>query len=102
MTVDVTNAGKRDGEEVVQLYVAKPNDPSNPTLAGFARVNLKAGETKPVSLKVDARGLSLVDTKGVRKVNAGDYTLHVGGGQPNRAKTVAAKLAITGESELPK
>jgi len=102
VTVNVTNAGKRDGEEVVQLYIAKPNDRSNPTLAGFARVNLKAGETKPVSLKVDARALSSVDAKGVRKVTAGDYTFHLGGGQPNRAKTVAAKLAITGESELPK
>jgi len=87
---------------VVQLYIAKPNDPSNPTLAGFARVSLKAGETKPVSLKVDARALSLVDAKGVRKVQAGDYKLQLGGGQPNRAKTVAAILAVTGESELPK
>jgi len=102
VTVNVTNAGKREGEEVVQLYIAKPNDLSNPTLAGFARVNLKAGETKAVSLKLDARALSSVDAKGVRKVRSGDYTLHLGGGQPNRAKTVSAKLAITGESELPK
>lgn len=102
LTVNVTNAGQRDGDEVVQLYIAKPNDSANPTLAGFARVSLKVGETKAVSLKVDARALSLVDAKGVRKVLAGDYTLHVGGGQPKRAKTVAAILSVTGDSELPK
>ncbi len=101
-TVDVTNAGKRDGEEVVQLYVAKPNDPANPTLAGFARVNLKAGQSKAVSINLDARALSLVDAKGVRKVNPGDYTLHLGGGQPKHAKTVAAIISVTGEFELPK
>lgn len=102
VTVDVSNAGQRDGEEVVQLYVAKPNDPANPTLAGFARVNLKAGQTKAVTLNLDARALSLVNDKGVRKVNAGDYTLHLGGGQPKYAKTSGAILNVTGEFELPK
>lgn len=102
VTVDVTNAGKMDSDEVVQLYIAKPNDTSNPVLAGFARVNLKAGQTKPVTLKVDARALSLVDEKGIRKVQAGDYTLHLGGGQPKYAKTAAARLTVTGEALLPK
>lgn len=102
LTVGVTNTGKMDGDEVVQLYISKPNDTANPVLAGFARVNLKAGQTKPVTLKLDARALSLVDAKGVRKVQAGDYTLHVGGGQPKFAKTAAAILSVAGEVELPK
>jgi beta-glucosidase len=102
LTVNVTNAGQRDSDEVVQLYITKPNDTANPVLAGFARVNLKVGQTKPVKLKVDARALSLVDAKGVRKVQAGDYTLHVGGGQPKYAKTAAAILSVTGKFELPK
>ena len=102
VSVAVTNAGKRDSDEVVQLYVAKPNDSANPVLAGFTRVNLKAGETKTVAMKLDARALSQVDEKGVRKVVAGEYILHLGGGQPGHAKTVSAKLAVTGEVELPK
>ncbi len=102
VTVDVTNAGKMDSDEVVQLYISKPNDSSNPVLAGFARVNLKAGQSKPVTLKVDARALSSVDAAGVRKVQAGDYTLHMGGGQPKYAKTAAARLTVTGEIALPK
>ncbi len=55
-----------------------------------------------MTLKLDARALSLVDAKGVRKVQAGDYTLHVGGGQPKFAKTAAAILSVAGEVELPK
>jgi beta-glucosidase len=101
-TVKVTNSGRRDSDEVVQLYVAKPNDTAKPTLAGFTRVNLKAGETRAVTLKVDARALSLVGAKGVRKVEPGAYTLHLGGGQPGHAKTVTAKLTVTGTAELPK
>jgi beta-glucosidase len=101
-TVNITNAGQQEGEEVVQLYVTKPNDPANPTLAGFTRVNLKAGETKAVTINLDARALSLVDAKGIRKVNAGDYTLHLGGGQPKYVKAATAKLVVTGEFVLPK
>jgi beta-glucosidase len=102
LTVDVTNTGKMESDEVVQLYITKPNDISNPVLAGFARVNLKVGQTRPVNFKVDARALSLVDANGVRKVQPGDYTLHVGGGQPKYAKTAGARLTVTGEFELPK
>ena len=101
-TVSVTNSGKRDSDEVVQLYVAKPGAKGNPVLAGFSRMHLKAGETRQVTLKLDARALSQVDAKGVRKVLPGAYTLHAGGGQPKHAKTVSAKLTVTGSAELPK
>lgn len=101
-TIAVTNSGKRDSDEVVQLYVTKPNDTANPTLVGFSRLHLKAGETKAVTLKVDARALSLVDAKGARKVEPGNYTLHAGGGQPSHAKTAAAKFSVTGKAKLPK
>ena len=49
----MTNAGPRDGEEVVQLYVSAPS-PSVPEpirqLQGFRRVRLKAGQTQRVEL----------------------------------------------------
>ncbi len=101
-TVNVINTGKRDSDEVVQLYVRKPGDAANHTLAGFARVHLKAGESKAVTLDLDARALSQVDDKGVRKVVPGAYTLHLGGGQPGHAKTVSAQVSVTGEQVLPK
>jgi beta-glucosidase len=101
--VEVANTGKRDGDEVVQLYVAKPGDAANPTLAGFRRIHLKAGERKRVTLALDARALSQVDAAGARKVVPGAYTVYLGGGQPGHAQTVKAALAVTGAaSVLPK
>jgi beta-glucosidase len=100
--VNVSNTGQRDSDEVVQLYVKKPGDLANHTLAGFTRIHLKAGETRTVTLDLDARALSLVDDKGVRKVVPGAYTLSLGGGQPGHATTVSAQLSVTGEQVLPK
>jgi beta-glucosidase len=66
VTVDVRNTGRRDGEEVVQLYV-KHLDSSverpNEELKGFARVAIKAGETKPVTIPMAAERLAYWDVK---------------------------------------
>jgi len=96
VTVDVANTGKRDGDEVVQLYLAKPGDTANPTLAAFRRVHVKAGERTRVTLALDARALSQVDAAGARAVVPGAYTVYVGGGQPGHAQTVKTTLAVTG------
>ena len=47
LIVPLTNTGEREGTEVVQLYVRRPDDPSGPlkTLRGFTRVIVPAGET---------------------------------------------------------
>jgi beta-glucosidase len=55
ISVDVTNTGDRDGAEIVQLYIGCEGsavDRPVKTLRDFARVNLKAGETKKVELHV--------------------------------------------------
>ena len=62
--VDVKNTGSRAGKEVVQLYVADKNGtPDRPKkeLKGFAKVSLEPGETKTVSVTIDARSLSYYD-----------------------------------------
>jgi beta-glucosidase len=103
VTVDVANSGARDGDEVVQLYLAKPGDAANPTLAGFSRVHLAAGARTKVRLALDARALSSVDAAGKRRVVPGVYTLYLGGGQPRHAKTVTARLTVTGTAfDLPR
>jgi beta-glucosidase len=85
------------------LYLAKPGDAANPTLAGFRRVHLKAGERMRVTLALDARALSQVDAAGARKVVPGRYTVYLGGGQPGHAQTVKTALTVTGSpSQLPK
>ncbi len=50
----VTNTGKRDATEVVQLYTRYCDDPAGPqkTLRGFQRVNIPAGKTVEVSFKL--------------------------------------------------
>ena len=83
----------------MQLYVAKPGDRANPVLAGMRRLHLKAGEHRQVRLALDARALSLVDPKGVRRLLPGAYKLYLGGGQPSHAQTVMARLQVTGAAQ---
>jgi beta-glucosidase len=64
VSVDVTNSGKRAGDEVVQLYVAYPaSKVARPRreLRGFSRVNLAPGQTKTVALHVPAASLAYWD-----------------------------------------
>ena len=51
----VKNTGKRNGTEVVQLYVRKPDDPTGPnkTLRAFRRVTVMAGATATVRIPLD-------------------------------------------------
>jgi beta-glucosidase len=106
VTTTVRNSGVHDGDEVVQLYVSKPVVRGAPNakhaLAGFERIHLKAGESRQVTMTLDARTLSAVDGNGVRKVRPGTYTVHVGGGQPGHATTVKATLKVSGTAAVPK
>lgn len=64
VSISVTNTGERDGEEVVQLYVhdvlASTTRPVK-QLAGFARVELRAGETRRVTFGLSLTQLALYD-----------------------------------------
>ncbi|HLP16959.1 MAG TPA: glycoside hydrolase family 3 C-terminal domain-containing protein [Bacteroidota bacterium] len=79
VTVDVTNTGKADGEEVVQLYVkAAGDDKPVKTLKGFQRVFLKQGETKPVTFTIAPETLSRwIDGKGF-SVEPDRYVIMIG------------------------
>lgn len=64
VTADVTNTGKYDGAEVVQLYIhditASVTRPVK-ELKGFEKVSLKAGETKQVKFEVSEKNLMFYD-----------------------------------------
>ena len=81
-SVDITNTGKRAGEEVVELYIhdLKPQiDKPVRELKGFAKVALNPGETKTVQFNLQPRALAYFDTPGHQwKANAGDYEIQVG------------------------
>ena len=102
--VDVKNTGKRDGDEVAELYITFPKLPGAPlgALRGFSRVHLKAGEQKHVKLTLSPRDLSYVNEAGDRLVATGDYLITIGGGQPGTAAPHAeSHLMIQGEQHLP-
>ena len=86
ISATVTNTGSRDGEEVVQCYIA--HQPKNnlqapiKALAGFKRIYLKKGETQKVQFTLTPQQLSLVDNKGNSYQPTGKIQVSIGGGQP--------------------
>jgi beta-glucosidase len=64
--VTLTNTGKREGDEVVQLYLSFPNVAGAPlrALRAFKRVNLKRGETQKLRFELKERDLSMVSEAG--------------------------------------
>jgi beta-glucosidase len=109
--VDLRNDGKHEGDEVAEVYLLPPvtgNDGLSPKqqLLGFQRVALKAGESRHLRFTLTPRNLSEVDGKGERSVQAGNYKLAIGGGQPDDAlaATPAQTLTFTvhGSAQLPR
>jgi beta-glucosidase len=81
VTVEVTNAGARAGDEVVQLYIRdKVSSVTRPVkeLRGFERVTLGPGETKTVSFALGPEALSLLDEHMSRVVEPGRFDVMVG------------------------
>lgn len=102
VTARVRNKGKRDGEEVVQLYVSSLNKNSKApirSLRGFQRINLKAGESKLVQFQLHPEDLSVVDDNGNLKQFTGKIVISVGGSQPD-AITIKQKSTIQGTLSL--
>ena len=63
VTVPVTNTGKRDGAEVVQVYVKALDNPDAPikSLKGFQKIELAAGETKQAEITLDGEAFEFYD-----------------------------------------
>jgi beta-glucosidase len=102
--VTVKNTGKREGDEVAELYLSFPNVPGAPlrALRSFKRVHLKPGESQKVSFELKDRDLSMVSEAGEPKVAEGAYTVSVGGGQPETgAPAVTGRFHVMGTKTLP-
>jgi beta-glucosidase len=82
VTVEVTNAGQRPGDEVVQLYLRDVvSSVTRPVkeLKGFQRVTLKPGETKAVSFTLGRAALGFWKTGKEFVVEPGKFDVTVGG-----------------------
>jgi beta-glucosidase len=111
LTVDVSNVGEREGDEVVQLYitdVAASAPVPIRALVGFERVSLRRGETRSVEFKITPRQMSLIDDQSRRVIEPGEFLVTVGGGQPGPARDVhnqntrvlSGRFQVSGTKEL--
>jgi beta-glucosidase len=81
-SIDITNTGRREGAEIVELYVRpivpKIDRPIH-ELKGFSRVELKPGEKKTVSIPLDPRSFAYYDEASKSwKVDDGAYEIEIG------------------------
>jgi beta-glucosidase len=101
---DLANTSRREGDEVVELYLTFPKVAGAPirALRGFTRAHLGAGETTHVRLVLNPRDLSMVSEAGDHVISPGSYRLSIGGGQPGTGATVVeTEFTITGQAQLP-
>ena len=94
----VTNTGKRDTEEVVQVYIKDRESKyavRNHSLCGFRRVEVKAGESIETELTIDLRAFTIVDEEGKRYVDSNKFSLYVATTQPDARST-----ALTGHEAV--
>lgn len=78
VTLNVTNTGSREGDEVVQLYtrdVVSSVTTYEKNLAGFERVHLVPGETKQVTFHLDRKQLELLNTDMKWVVEPGEFVV---------------------------
>jgi beta-glucosidase len=102
--VVVTNAGRVEGDEVVQLYLSFPDVAGAPSraLRAFRRIHLAPGASETVTFDLPPRDLSMVNPAGDRIEPAGTYRLSIGGGQPGSGlPTVSGSFSVAGEVKLP-
>ncbi len=86
-SVEITNTGDYDAQEVVQLYISSPlagkEDPIY-DLKAFKRVQLKPGETKTVSFNLSKETFNQFNQDGKEILRKGNYTVSVGGSLPSQ------------------
>jgi beta-glucosidase len=100
----VTNTGQVAGDEVVQIYLKFPDVKGAPLIAlrGFQRIHLEPGASQMVHFELKDRDLGMVTEEGNPIVASGDYTISIGGGQPDTgAPGVNGHFQIEGQIDLP-
>jgi beta-glucosidase len=88
LSLEVKNTGKRDGEEVVQVYLHNPNDPNGPLkeLKGFSRVSLKSGKSQNVSFEFAPETFQSFNDQTKRfEILPGKYELLYGGSSADKS-----------------
>jgi beta-glucosidase len=98
ISVDVKNAGKYDGDEIVQIYMSTPDAPASlqrpiKRLKGFKRVAIPAGQTKIVNIDIDCSDLWFWDLeKNNLTYDQGKYVFEVGASSKDIKGSVTATM----------
>jgi beta-glucosidase len=82
VSIKISNTGKYDGEEVVQLYIRDLiADVSRPVkeLKGFKKIFLKAGESKTVEFKITTEDLKYWNHEMKYVADPGEFVVFIGG-----------------------
>lgn len=94
-SVSVTNTGRRAGAEVVEAYIDQPKTDGEPPrqLCGFAKVFLRPGETRKVTLPLNPRAFFIYNTQRAEWISpAGTY--QVLAGTSSRDLPLSSRLTI--------
>jgi beta-glucosidase len=95
VSVDVTNTGSREGDEVVQLYthqLVTSVTTYEKNLRGFERIHLKPGETKAITFTLKPEDLALWDRQMHYVVEPGTFKVMVG--------SASEDIRLTGQFEI--
>lgn len=103
VSADITNTGNCDGAEIVQLYIKNPvvyEIRPEKELRDFAKVFLKAGETKTVTFTLNARAVSYYETR-IHDwyAESGDYEILLA--SSSRDIRLQDTVSITGSKKIP-
>lgn len=97
--VTAENRGNLRTEEVVQIYIKNLESPlavRNYSLCAFGRVDLEAGESKTLTLRIPNRAMEVVDEQGNRHIDSKHFKLFAGISQPDKRSE-----ELTGEKSVP-
>ena len=96
LSIPVSNTGKRNGTEIVQVYVRKVNDTDGPTktLRGFQRIEVPAAKTNQAIITLPYNAFEFFDrSSGSMKVMPGEYEIWYGNSSATKdLKTVRIKI----------
>jgi beta-glucosidase len=99
VSVDITNTGSREGDEVPQMYIhqriASVTRPVK-ELKGFDRIRLKSGERKTVEFTITPESLSMLNVDMHKVVEPGVFEIMVG---PNSQQTSTVTLEVLASGE---
>jgi len=105
LDADVENMSAARGDAVSEIYLKAPSSATTPlhALVGFTRTPLNGRQRQHIQVVIDPRSLSTVAEDGKRSIEAGEYTLFVGGAQPREGDGGASeRFTIVGRKDLPR